>query len=173
MYNVFFFWIIKASDGKSKIHLKCGDTDEVRPSDFTRFSTQKQLFTPYVVELQSTTYSNLPNGHQDQNRPVVIDYGINNIVEELTNHNYNNDAPFFNKNNPSNYNDNNSRPDEAEYNDIKHKEVESNSGFISSPPSFITHPTRPITNTFNLLNRKTKKPDSNLSGNFIIFGCNF
>ncbi len=40
-----------ASDGKSKIHLKCGDTDEVRPAAFTRFSTKLSTFAPFNYEL--------------------------------------------------------------------------------------------------------------------------
>lgn len=55
------FWIIyEASDGKSRIRLKCGDTDEVRPALFTRFSTKKELIlTPYIYEFASSTSPNL------------------------------------------------------------------------------------------------------------------
>lgn len=55
------FWIIyEASDGKSRIRLKCGDTDEVRPAFFTRFSTKKELIlTPYIYEFASSTTPNL------------------------------------------------------------------------------------------------------------------
>ena len=55
------FWIIyEASDGKSRIRLKCGDTDEVRPAFFTRFSTKKELIlTPYIYEFASSTAPNL------------------------------------------------------------------------------------------------------------------
>ncbi|RNA41265.1 hypothetical protein BpHYR1_001690 [Brachionus plicatilis] len=51
------FWIIyEASDAKSRIRLKCGDTDEVRPALFTRFSTKKELnLTPYIYEFASST----------------------------------------------------------------------------------------------------------------------
>lgn len=42
-FNILIFAFIinlsTASDAESKIQLKCGDTDEVRPPDFTRFST--------------------------------------------------------------------------------------------------------------------------------------
>ena len=52
----FFFETFKASDSQSKIHLKCGDTDEVRPSDYTRFSQVDKIYTTnYLYELNSTT----------------------------------------------------------------------------------------------------------------------
>ena len=47
---------LKASDTESKINLKCGDTDEVRPSDFTRFSQSEKTFTTnYLFDLKNTS----------------------------------------------------------------------------------------------------------------------
>jgi hypothetical protein len=65
------FWIIyEASDGKSKIRMKCGDTDEVRPFDFTRYvyltSTsdptaqyKKAKYTTRLSTLTSTTTASI------------------------------------------------------------------------------------------------------------------
>ena len=126
MKNVFLFSFL-ASDAKSKIRLKCGDTDEVRPADFTRYSTVKQTFTPYIYEMASST-------------PIA-------------------------KFNTSKDNEYNSEESSSEYYDDYENEIEkiitTTETTTVTTPTFIatTVSTRPITNTFNLLNRRTTKAE--------------
>ena len=112
-------FIFLASDAKSKIRLKCGDTDEVRPADFTRYSTVKQSFTPHVYEMAASTF--IP--------------------------------PF----NISQDNENNSDENSSEYYDDYENEIEKI--ITTTATSTTTDSTRPITNTFNLLNRRTTKAE--------------
>ena len=126
--------------------------------------------------MQTTTPNAVSNGLQDFNRPVVVDFTISELVEALSNQNgirfKNGSTQFINKNNYpyKNFNFNN-RPNDVEENAMHQtngkdsKETEINRGFMHSPPPFITNPTRPITNTFNLLKRKTTKSIPSSSGN--------
>lgn len=111
--------------------------------------------------LTTTPGTTLNSQHlQDPNRPVV-DYTINEILEAFSNKNFiKNGTSILNKiKNDFNYFDFNriSNGDQSNTNDFKEPEI--NRGFMTSPLPFITQPTRPITNTFNLLKRKTSKPN--------------
>ena len=115
---IYLFYL--ASDAKSKIHLKCGDTDEVRPNDFTRFSTPKPPLTQNQYEL--------PLASITSTTPPLLSYtepnAIFNVIEQI----------FKNSN----------------FNNINRL------AFFTTTP-----PTKPITNTFNLLNRLTSAYQSN------------
>ncbi len=115
---IYLFYL--ASDAKSKIHLKCGDTDEVRPNDFTRFSTSKPPLTQNQYEL--------PLASITSTTPPLLSYtepnAIFNVIEQI----------FKNSN----------------FNNINRL------AFFTTTP-----PTKPITNTFNLLNRLTSAYQSN------------
>lgn len=140
---------IKASDAKSKIHLKCGDTDEVRPSDFTRYSTQKQVFTPYIVEMQTTTPETTPDVDKQQQQQVDYNESYETWANGFTNEK--------NENINNNYYEYNRFDNNAEhYQNNKNKEQLN---------QFVTSPHRPVTNTYNLLNRKSSKSTSIFSTN--------
>lgn len=127
--------------------------------------------------MQTTTPNILSNGLQDLNRPVVVDFTISELVEALSNQNgirfKNGSTQFINKNSYPYKNFNFNRPNEVEENAMyqsngkDNKETEINRGFMHSPPPYITYPTRPITNTFNLLKRKTTKPIPISSGTYL------
>jgi hypothetical protein len=73
------FNFFKASDIHSKIHLKCGDTDEVRPSDFTRFTQSDKTYTTNYLFNSNNNASKIPS----ESDIFATTYNTNNFNEIL------------------------------------------------------------------------------------------